>query len=133
MDSARGGGEDGSIVVSHTLVTVVVVAIVAAMLQLAGIVYTRAIVTDAAAGGAREAALVYSPPGAGAQRVRDLLASATPGLRITGITERREPSSVPGRDFVVIEVTYTLPLVGPWGLSGDVHARGHALVERRVR
>ncbi len=83
MACRRGGDEDGNVIVSHLLVTILVVTIAAGLLQLAGALYVKGIVTDAAAAGARVGALVYAPDGASEKRVRELVAQAAPGCAST--------------------------------------------------
>lgn len=123
------GSERGAVVVSDALVTVLVVVLVAASLQLAGALYVRNTVTDATAAAARAQALVYAPPGAGEQRLRELMASAVPGVRLNRVSVSRIPAPVAGRTFVVVDAWAALPLFGPWGLTETLHVRGHALAE----
>lgn len=127
-------GEAGSAVASHMMVTVLVVFVVAALIQLTGALYVRGILVDAAAAGARQQALAYAPPGAAQERVRELLAKAAPGVSVSRLVVTRTPAgpSLPGRSLVVVDVDATLPILGPIGIPGGLHARGHALAEERT-
>lgn len=99
----------------------------AAVLQLVLVLHVRATLVDCAAEGARYAALEGGSPQDGAQRARELIASAlAPGF---ADDVRAETTVVDGLPVVRVEVTAPLPLVGLVGPSGAITVDGHALRE----
>lgn len=131
MGSPSPRDERGAVVVSHVLVTVLVVVLFAGAFQLAGALYVRGILTDAAAVGARAAALVYAPTDAAPTRIRTLIDQAAPGVAVSDVRVSHERVGLGDREFVVVEIDATLPLFGPWGIPGGLTVRGHALQEKR--
>ncbi len=99
----------------------------AGVLQLVLVLHVRATLVDCAAEGARYGALEGSSPEDGAERARELIASAlAPGF---ADDVRAETTVVDGLPVVRVEVTAPLPLVGLLGPSGAITVDGHALQE----
>ncbi|MDO8144380.1 MULTISPECIES: TadE/TadG family type IV pilus assembly protein [Isoptericola] len=109
------------------LVSALLVALFLGVVQVALALHVRAVAIDAAAEGARLAARTDHDLGAGAQRTRDLLASALSeryaGDVVVGTTRRG------GLDLVRVTVTAPLPVVGLLGPSGAMTVEGHAVDE----
>lgn len=99
----------------------------AGVLQLVLVLHVRATLIDCAAEGARYGALADSSPDAGAERARELIASAlAPGF---ADDVRAEATVLDGLAVVRVEVTAPLPLAGLLGPSGVITVDGHALRE----
>lgn len=98
-----------------------------AVLQLVLVLHVRATLIDCAAEGARYGALADSSPQAGAERTRELIASALAAGFADDV--RAEATVVDGLPVVRVEVTAPLPLVGLLGPSGAITVDGHALQE----
>lgn len=124
---APARGDEGSAVVGFVLVGALTTVLFAAVLQLVLALHVRATLIDCAAEGARYGALAGSTPEAGAERTRELIASAlAPGFADTVAAER---TVVDGLPVVRVEVTAPLPVAGLLGPSGTLTVHGHALQE----
>ena len=119
--------EGGAAVVEFTLITVVLVVLFLAILQLALALYVRNTLVAAAAEGARYAANADRSGADGATRARELAAAAL-GDRFADDIRVGE-AVVEGVPTVVVEVRATLPLVGLVGPSHALVVRGHAIDE----
>jgi Flp pilus assembly protein TadG len=105
------------------LLTVLALAVV----QLALALHVRNTVLDAAAEGARYAALAGSSPRDGIARTRDLIASAISpeyGEDVTAGT-----TSIGGVPAIEVTVRTTLPVIGLLGVQHGLEVSGHAAVE----
>ncbi|EPD30896.1 TadE/TadG family type IV pilus assembly protein [Gleimia europaea] len=111
--------EDGSQIVGHVLVQVLVVFVVLGLLQLAFALHTRNVAIDAASEGARRASLVGATLAEGADRTSQLLDTAL-GSDISRDVRVFE-TSVDGELVVRVEVDATLPLLGPFGFANTLH------------
>lgn len=99
----------------------------AGVVQLALALHVRATLVDCAAEGARYGALAGSSPDAGAERARELIASAlAPGF---ADDVRAGTAVVDGLPVVRVEVTAPLPVLGLLGPGGVVTVEGRALQE----
>lgn len=99
----------------------------AGVVQLVLVLHVRSTLIDCAAEGARYGALADSTPQAGAERTRELIASALAAGFADDV--HAEEAVVDGLPVVRVEVTAPLPLVGLLGPSGVITADGHALQE----
>lgn len=100
----------GSAVVEFALVTPVLVAIVVAVVQVLLTLHVRAVLTSAAAEGARAAALAGADPTAGAARAEALLAGT---LADTVEREVRVRATVEqGLPMLVTRIDARVPLLG---------------------
>ncbi|GAA1512115.1 Flp pilus assembly protein TadG [Agromyces terreus] len=119
--------ERGSAIAEFTLVGVLLVVLALAVVQLALALHVRNTLLDAAAEGARFAALAGASPAEGAERTRDLIAAAissTYAEDVTGAT-----ASIGGVPGVEITVRATLPVIGLIGVANGLEVEGHAPLE----
>ena len=130
--SATGGSRDaGNSTVEFTLVSVLVVGLFLAVLQLGFVLHTRNVVVAAAQEGARYGANADRSPRDAEQRTREVVGTAL-SASVAGRMSYDAQQVVRG-GVLTVEVTVTgpLPLVflpaGPMSLT----VRGHALEEAR--
>lgn len=127
MKGARTDGERGSAVAEFTLVAGLLVLVALTVMQLALALHVRNVLTDAAAEGARHAALEGAAEDAGTQRTRDLI---TATLSVSYAENIRTSTIISeGVELRRVEVSAPLPLVGLVGPAGVLEVRGHAVVE----
>ncbi|BDZ63336.1 TadE/TadG family type IV pilus assembly protein [Agromyces mangrovi Wang et al. 2018] len=110
------------------LVTVLLVALALAVVQLALALHVRNTVLDAAAEGARYAALAGNGAADGVARTRALIDAAVSESYTRNVTAS-VGSTGAGADVIEVRVRATLPLVGLIGLEAALDVRGHAVVE----
>lgn len=102
--------------------------LVVAVLQLALALHVRTTLLDAAAEGARFAALADQGPAAGAERTRQLIATAI-GTAYAG--EVSASSTIEqGIGSAVVTVLAPLPVVGLLGVDVGLEVTAHAPLER---
>jgi hypothetical protein len=122
-----GDQERGSVVAEFVLVAALLTALTLAVLQLALALHIRNTVLDAAAEGARYAALADSGLDEGATRSRDLIRAAL------GPAYAEEVSAgyvdMAGQPGVRVRVVAPLPLFGLLGVNRGLEVVGHAAVE----
>lgn len=110
----RGHGrrcaDRGSAVVEFVLVAPLLLALAVAVLQVVLTVHVRAVLTSAAAEGARAAALAGADPAAGVARARQLLNGTLAGSVVVDV--RAQDAVVAGLPLQVVEVDARVPLVG---------------------
>lgn len=109
------------------MVSALLTVVTLSVLQLGLALHVRNTVLDAAAEGARFAALADNTPGDGVARTRDLISTALgPGYAadVTATTGRylEHPA-------VIVTVRAPLPLLGLVGLDDGLEVSGHAAVE----
>ncbi len=109
------------------LVTVLLVGLALAVVQLALALHVRNTVLDAAAEGARYAALAGNGAADGVLRTRELIGAAVSEGYARDVTASL--SAAGGSEVVEVRVRATLPLVGLIGLEAALDVRGHAVVE----
>ena len=119
--------ERGSAPVEFVLVSVLVVAVVLGVVQLALALHVRNTLQDAASEGARWAALADSNADRGVARTRELITLAVgdqyaQDISVTG-------TDWLGRPAVAVTVRATLPLVGLFGIPSGLEVTGHSSVE----
>ncbi len=119
--------EDGSAVVEFTLVGVLLTILTLAVIQLGLALHVRNTVHDAAAEGARFAALADNAPADGVVRARQLITEAI-GADYAGDV-RVGTGEWMGHPAVIVTVRTTLPVVGLLGVGGGLEVSGHAAVE----
>jgi Flp pilus assembly protein TadG len=107
--------DEGSAVVEFTLVGVLLTILTLGVIQLGLALHVRNTVHDAAAEGARFAALADNVPADGVARTRQLITEAIGAEYAT--------------DVSVGTVRTTLPVVGLLGVGGGLEVSGHAAVE----
>jgi len=118
----------GSAPAEFVMVGALLVVLALSVVQLALALHVRATVLDAAAEGARTAALAGGTRADGVERTRDLIATAV-GERYAGDVTAGT-GTVLGRAVVSVTVRTTLPLVGLLGVEHGLEVTGHAAVER---
>lgn len=119
--------EAGVAVVEFTLVTVVLVALFLAVLQVAFVVHVRNTLVACAAEGARHAAAAGNGLAAGQARTSALVDDAlSPSL---DHEVQARTISLDGVAVVEVTVQATLPIVGVLGVSDALTVTGHALDE----
>ncbi|MFW6090924.1 MAG: TadE/TadG family type IV pilus assembly protein [Actinomycetota bacterium] len=119
--------EKGSAVVEFSLVSVLLVGLFLAVLQIALIVHVRNTLVACAAEGARYAANADRGLADGAARTDALIAESLSDRFTGGVTARRVDRD--GVPLVQVEVTTTLPLFGYLGADHALTVAGHAVDE----
>ncbi|WP_067950310.1 TadE/TadG family type IV pilus assembly protein [Agromyces sp. NDB4Y10] len=125
--AARLRDERGSAVAEFSLVGVLLTALVLAVVQLALALHVRNTVLDAAAEGARYAALAGSSPAAGVERTRALIGAAIAADYAGDVSATT--TNVGGATAIAVTVRTTLPVVGLLGPERALEVTGHAPVE----
>ncbi len=121
--------DDGSATVEFVLVGTLLTLVVLSVMQVALAAHIRSTLIDAAAEGARHAALADSSLEAGVERSRDLITTALgPGYAGAIAATRRDEGGVP---MVVVTVRAPLPLLGMAGLDDGLEVTGRAAIEPR--
>jgi Flp pilus assembly protein TadG len=128
---AASDGERGSAVVDFVLVSMLVMALLLAVLQVAVYVHVRNVVTASAQEGARYAAAADVPSDAGAERAVDMVARATSARTAQGLSctsgEEADPT---GATLVVVRCTGSVPsLFAALGSLLPVQVTGRAIKE----
>ncbi|WP_248305572.1 TadE/TadG family type IV pilus assembly protein [Agromyces sp. H66] len=119
--------ERGSAVAEFTLVGVLLTVLALAVVQLALALHVRNTLLDAAAEGARYAALAGSSAADGVARTQDLIAAAISAEYADGVTATA--TSIGGIPAVEVTVRATLPVVGLLGPERALEVSGHAAIE----
>lgn len=119
--------ESGSAVVEFTLVSVLLVALTLAVLQLGVAMHVRNTVLDAAAEGARFGALADNAPSDAVERTTELIAEAIGPAYAEDVTV--STSTWMGHPAVTVTVRTRLPVIGLIGVAGGLEVAGHAAIE----
>ncbi|WP_350349562.1 TadE/TadG family type IV pilus assembly protein [Agromyces sp. G08B096] len=127
MSRLRLADEQGSAVAEFSLVLVLLAALLLAVLQLALALHVRNTLLDAAAEGARYAALAGASDGDGVQRTRELIAAAVAETYAGDVTARR--TAIGDVPVVAVTVRATMPVIGLFGPEGAMEVTGHAALE----
>ncbi len=127
MDRAAWTDDEGSAVVEFTFVVLLLTVLTLSILQLGLALHVRNTVIDAAAEGARFAALADNGPADGVARTRELIAAAIGADYASGVTAER--GTFLGHPSIGIRVVTRLPLVGLVGFDQTLEVRGHAAIE----
>nr|KEP23388.1 pilus assembly protein TadE [Georgenia sp. SUBG003] len=109
------------------LVSVLVVTIVAALVQLVLGLHVRNTLVDSASEGARHAALVGASPAEGVARTRELVGLTLSPRYARDVTAAHVERG--GVTLVRVEVSAPLPVLGLLGPSGVLDVSGHAVLE----
>ncbi|MFD3443914.1 TadE/TadG family type IV pilus assembly protein [Microbacteriaceae bacterium 4G12] len=122
-----GESERGSAPAEFALVAGLLALLTLSVLQLALALHVRNTALDAAAEGARIAALADSGLAEGEQRTRDLLVTALSA----GYARQVDAAyrDVEGTRTVEVTVVFPLPVLGLVGFERGLEVRGHAAVE----
>lgn len=119
--------ECGSAVAEFTLVGVLLTVLALAVVQLALALHVRNTLLDAAAEGARYAALAGSSASDGVARTQDLIGAAISAEYAQDVAAAH--SSIDGVQVVAVTVRATLPVIGLLGVERGLEVTGHAAVE----
>ncbi|MGV3714338.1 TadE/TadG family type IV pilus assembly protein [Pseudolysinimonas sp.] len=119
--------DTGSAVVEFTLVGVLLTLLTLAVLQLGLALHVRNTVLDAAAEGARFAALADNEPTDGVPRTRALITEAIGADYATDVVV--STGEWMGHPSVTVTVRTTLPVIGLLGVGGALEVEGHAARE----
>ena len=122
-----GDTERGSVIAEFVMVAALLTALTLAVLQLALALHIRNTVLDAAAEGARFAALADSGLDQGAARSRDLSTAALGPAYAADVSASY--ADVGGAPGVRVRVVAPLPLFGLLGVDRGLEVEGHAAVE----
>jgi Flp pilus assembly protein TadG len=120
-------GDDGDAAVDFVLVGALLTVLTLSVIQLGLALLIRNTVLDAAAEGARYAALADNGLDDGVQRTRDLITAALGAAYAGDIAASYEQHL--GTSATVITVRTPLPLIGLLGLEQGMEVQGHAAVE----
>ncbi|WP_394552485.1 TadE/TadG family type IV pilus assembly protein [Agromyces sp. MMS24-JH15] len=124
---ARLVDERGSAVAEFALVGVILTALALAVVQLALALHVRNTLLDAAAEGARYAALAGASTDDGVARTRALIGAALSDGYAADVSGRVE--SPGGVEVVAITVRAAIPVIGLLGPERGLEVTGHAAVE----
>lgn len=119
--------ERGSAVAEFTLVGILLTVLALAVVQLALALHVRNTVLDAAAEGARYAALAGSSVGEGISRTEDLIGTAISSEYAQDVTATQ--TSIGGVPAIEVTVRAALPVVGLLGPPRGMEVSGHAAIE----
>lgn len=122
--AARRREDEGSAVAEFVMVVGLLTVLTLSVVQLALALHIRNTVLDAAAEGARFAALADNGLGDGEQRTRDLIGAAIGARYARDIRASRDDYL--GRPAVTITVRAPLPLIGLIGIESGLEVTGHA-------
>jgi Flp pilus assembly protein TadG len=123
----RPARDCGSAVVEFTLVSVVLVGLFLAILQIGLFLHVRNTLVACAAEGARHAANADRDLADGEARTAALIAESLSSEFSGGVSSRYVASG--GVQLVEIQVTTTLPLFGWLGVDRGLSVTGHAVEE----
>lgn len=127
MNRGRVGDEAGTAVVEFVMVGALLTLLTLSVLQLGLTLHIRNTVLDAAAEGARFAALADNELADGVARAQDLIGTAL-GPDYAGDVTASFGSYL-GHPAASITVRTPLPLIGLVGIDGGLEVVGHAAVE----
>ncbi|SED73326.1 TadE/TadG family type IV pilus assembly protein [Ruania alba] len=127
MREAARENERGSALVDFLLVSVLVTALMLAVVQLALTLHVRTVLIDAAAEGARFGALHGSSITAGQERTAALIDATLPSAYAQQVTA--ELGSADGVELVQVHVSAPVPVIGLLGPSGVISVTGRAVAE----
>ena len=125
-------GERGSAVVDFVMVSILIVTLLLAVLQVAVYVHVRNVVTASAQAGARYAANADVPSDAGAPRTVEIVGRATSERTAQGLacTSAEEVAPGSGLTLVVVRCTGSVPaLLASLGTVLPLEVTGRAVKE----
>lgn len=122
--AARLRSAQGSAAVEFPLVAALILMVAVGVLQIALMVHTRNLLTDAAVQGAHHAARFGAEPADGAQRAEQVIAQNLGSSYRAAATAQQAPDGT-----ITVRISATLPLVGLLGPTGALEATGRAIDE----
>lgn len=117
----------GSALVESLVVSVLLLTLTLAVIQLALMLHVRNTLHDAAIEGARRASLIGETPASGVALTRGLISTAVGQSYAQEVTAHS--SLVGGIPAVLVKVRAPLPIVGIWGPVGWLTVEGRAPIE----
>jgi Flp pilus assembly protein TadG len=127
VSRVRDGRDSGSAVVEFVLVSVLVVVLSLAVIQLGMALYIRNTLVSAAGEGARFAAAADRSPEDGVQHTRALINQTLPDSYADQVSAGY--TVVDGVQTIEVEVRASLPVFGWLGPSEVLRITGHAMEE----
>jgi hypothetical protein len=127
VSRARDLGDDGSAVVEFVLVSIIVIVLLMAVLQLAMALHIRNTLIAAAGEGARFAATADRGPTDGVIHTQRLIQQSLPDSYAERVTARY--TTVNGVQTIEVEVVADLPVFGWVGAGDALRVAGHAMEE----
>ena len=121
--------EHGAAVADFVLVSVLVLVLFLAVVQLGLALFTRNVLISCASEGARYGARADAAPGQGVARARELIATSLSPAYARQVTARERV--VGGVRVVEVTVVAPLPVVGLLGPSRSLEVSGRAFLERQ--
>ena len=128
--AGRWGDERGSAPAEFVMVVALLTLLTLSVLQLGLALHVRNTLIDAAAEGARFAALAGNSPEDGAERTRQLITTAGGADYAAGVTSGY--TEYLGVAATEVTVSAPLPLAGPFGPPRSLEVTGHAAAETLV-
>ncbi len=125
----RRGEDRGAAVADFVLVSVLVLVLFLAVVQLGLALFTRNVLISCASEGARYGARADSTPGQGAARTQALISTSLSPSYARRVTAREGVEG--GVRVVEVRVVAPLPVVGLLGPDGAVDVTGRAFAERQ--
>ncbi len=126
---SRGRVERGAAVADFVLVSVLVLVLFLAVVQLGLALFTRNILISSASEGARYGARADAVPGQGVARTRELISASLSPRYARSVTARE--AVVGGVRVVEVRVVAPLPVVGLLGPDASIDVAGRAFAERQ--
>lgn len=120
-------GERGSAPAEFVLVALLLVALTLGVVQLGAVLLVRNTALDAAAEGARWAALAGNGPADGVARTRQVLTSSLGSGYATSIAAG--DGTWHGQAVAAVTVSTPLPVIGLFGPPAGLRVTGHAALE----
>jgi Flp pilus assembly protein TadG len=117
----------GSAPVEFVLVSVLLVAVTLAVLQISFVAHIRSSAIDSAIAGAAHAALADTTDTDGVVRTEDLIGRGIARGLVQGVSVNS--ARVGGREVVVVSANLAIPIVGPWLHLATLDVRGRAFRE----
>lgn len=118
--------ERGDASTEFVMVGALLVLLTMAILQVSFAVYTRTMLVDAAAAGARYGTMRDRTPQEGMERTRQMIQRVLPSSYAENISYRQSSDST-GVRTLEVTVKSPLPVLGPWGLPDSIEVKGHAI------
>lgn len=126
--TGRLADDTGSAIAEFVMVSALLTVLTLSVLQLGLALLVRNTVLDAAAEGARYAALADNTLADGIARTTDLIGTAIGSGYVGHVTAGM--ASYLGHPAVVVSVRAPLPIVGLLGVHGGLEVEGHAAIEQ---
>ena len=123
----EGGLDDGTAVVEFVLVSILVVVLLLAVVQVGMALHIRNTLIAAASEGARFAAAADQSPEAGAEHARGLIRQSLPDSYAERVGSGHQV--VAGVDTIVVTIEADLPIFGWLGPPDGLRVEGHAMEE----